>query len=99
MAYQANSAYLQISQMAFNQAISMQHEIGLARRHRANPKTTRLFRTMKWKTFKFLILNRAGRIAWDDGKKVLYLTYNKATKQLFNRIADSLTQQEFEKAA
>jgi hypothetical protein len=99
MAYQANSAYLQISQMAFNQSISMQHEMGLARRHRANPKTTRLFRTMKWKTFKFLILNRAGRIAWDDGKKVLFLTYNKATRQLYNRIADSLKWQDYKKAA
>lgn len=99
MVYQANSAYLQISQMAFNQSISMQHEMGLARRHHSNPKTTRLHRTMKWKTFKFLILNRAGRVAWDDGKKVLYLTYNKATKQLFNRIADSLKWQEFKKAA
>ena len=99
MAYQANSAYLQISQMAFNQSISMQHEMGLARRHLTNPKTTRLFRTMKWKTFKFLIINRVGRIAWDDGKKVLCLTYNKATKQLFNRIADSLKQTEFKKAA
>jgi hypothetical protein len=99
MAYQANSAYLQISQMAFNQSISMQHEMGLSRRHRANPKTTRIFKTMKWKTFKFLILNRAGRIAWDDGKKVLYLTYNKATKQLFNRISQSLNQKHFQKAA
>jgi len=99
MAYQANSAYLQISQMAFNQSISMQHEMGLARKHHANPKTTRRFRTMKWKTFKFLILNRAGRIAWDDGKKVLYLTYNKATKQLFDRIAYSSKWQEFKKAA
>jgi hypothetical protein len=44
-------------------------------------------------------INRAGRIAWDDGKKVLYLTYNKATKQLFGRIADSLKWQEFKKAA
>jgi hypothetical protein len=99
MAYQANSAYLQMSQMAFNQSISMQHDMGLARKHSANPKTTRLFRTMKWKTFKFLVLNRAGRIAWEDGKKVLYLSYNKATKQLFDRIADSLKLQEFKKAA
>jgi hypothetical protein len=85
--------------MAFNQSISMQHEMGLARRHRANPKTTRLFRTMKWKTFKFLILNRAGRIARDDGKKVLFLTYNKATRQLYNRIADSLKWEDYKKAA
>ena len=85
--------------MAYNQSISMQHEMGLARKHRANPKTTRLFRTMKWKTFKFLILNRAGRIAWDDGRIVLYLTYNKATKQLYNQIADSLKCEDYKKAA
>jgi len=30
---------------------------------------------------------------------LLYLTYNKATKQLFGRIADSLKWQEFKKAA
>ena len=84
--------------MAFNQSISMQHEMGLARRHHSNPKTILLHRTMKWKTFKFLILNRAERVAWDNGKKVLYLTYNKATKQLFNRTAGSLNWQEFNKA-
>ena len=54
---------------------------------------------MKWKTFKFLVLNRAGRIAWEDGKKVLYLSNNKGTEQLFDRIADSLKLQEFKKAA
>lgn len=97
--YQANSAYMQMSQMAYNLSISMQHEMGLTRRHPSNPKTTRIHRTMEWKTFRFLILNRAGRIAWDYGKRVLNLTYNKATKQLYDRIVSSLKHQEFKKAA
>lgn len=97
--YQANSAYMQMSQMAYNLSISMQHGMGLTRKHPSNPKTTRIYRTMEWKTFRFLILNRAGRIAWDCGKKVLNLTYNKATKQLYDRIVSSLKHQEFKKAA
>lgn len=97
--YQANSAYMQMSQMAYNLSISMQHEMGLARKHTSNPKATRIFQTMKWKTFRFLILNRAGRIGWERGKKVLHLTYNVATKQLYERIVKSLENQKFEKAA
>jgi len=97
--YQANSAYMQMSHMAYNLSISMQHEMGLARKNSSNPKTTRTYQTRKWKTFRFLILNRAGRIGWERGKKVLDLTYNKATKQLYDRIVRSLENQKFDKAA
>jgi len=98
-AYQANSAYMQMNQMAYNLSIAMQHEMGLTSKHPSNPKTTRIYRTMEWKIFRFLVLNRAGRIAWDHGKKVLNLTYNKATKQLYNRIVSALKNQKFKKAA
>jgi len=97
--YQANSAHMQMSQMAYNLAISMQHDMGLVRKQKANPKTTRIFRNMGWKTFRFLILNRAGRIAPDHGTKTLYLTFNNATKQLYDRIDASLREQDFKKAA
>jgi hypothetical protein len=97
--YQANSAYMQMSQMAHNLSISMQHEMGLSKQRQSNPKTTRIFKTMEWKTFRFLILNRAGRIAWDDGIKVLYLTFNKATKKLYDRIANYLNIEKLEEAA
>jgi hypothetical protein len=60
--YQANSAYFQLSQMAYNLSISLQHDMGLVKKQASNPKTTRLYRGWKWKTFRFLILNRAGRI-------------------------------------
>lgn len=97
--YQANSAYMQLSQMAYNLAVSMQHDMGLARKNKKNPKTTRKYRIMGWKTFRFLILNRAGRIALENGKKVLYLTTNKATNDIFDHIEASLKEQKFKKAA
>ena len=88
--YQANSAYFQISQMAYNLSLSLQHEMGLVKKHSTNPKRTRFYQGWKWKTFRFVILNRAGRIGWEQGSKVLYLTFNKATKQLYDRIGNTL---------
>ena len=97
--YQANSAYFQVSQMAYNLSISLQHDMGLVQKQASNPKTTRLYRGWKWKTFRFLILNRAGRIGWEQGTKVLYLTFNKATKHLYDRISNALNDQALKKAA
>lgn len=97
--YQANSAYMQISQMAYNLGISMQHSMGLSKKRTADRKRTRLLKIMEWKTFRFLILNRAGRIAWHKGKKVLEMTQNSATESLYNKISDSLKHIEFKKAA
>jgi hypothetical protein len=84
--YQANSAYFQVSQMAYNLSISLQHDMGLVQKQASNSKTTRLYRGWKWKTFRFLILNRAGRIGWEQGTKVLYLTFNKVTKHLYDHM-------------
>jgi hypothetical protein len=97
--YQANSAYFQVSQMAYNLSLSLQHEMGLVKKHSTNPKRTRFYQGWKWKTFRFLILNRAGRIGWDQGTKVLYLTFNKATKQLYDRIGNALNNPNLKKAA
>jgi hypothetical protein len=97
--YQANSAYFQVSQMAYNLSLSLQHEMGLVKKHLTNPKRTRFYQGWKWKTFRFLILNRAGRIGWDRGTKVLYLTFNKATKQLYERIGNALNNPNLKKAA
>jgi hypothetical protein len=97
--YQANSAYFQVSQMAYNLSLSLQHEMGLVKKHSTNPKRTRFYQGWKWKTFRFLILNRAGRIGWDQGTKVLYLTFNKATKQLHDRIGNALNNSTLKKAA
>jgi hypothetical protein len=97
--YQANSAFMQISQMAYNLSISMQQSMGLAKKRRDNLKHTRLYRMMEWKTFKFLILNRAGRISWAGGKKVLEMTQNSETQSLYEKISSSLSAVEEKKAA
>jgi hypothetical protein len=97
--YQANSAYMQVSQMAYNLSLSLQHEMGLVKKHSTNPKNTRFYQGWKWKTFRFLVLNRAGRIGWEQGSKVLYLTFNNATKQLYDRITNALNNQMLKKVA
>jgi len=97
--YQANSAYMQMSQMAYNLAISMQHDMDLASKRAKNKKKTRIFKTMKWKTVRFLLINRAGRINWVNGVKVLQMTRNKKTEELYEKISESLSQIEFKKAA
>jgi hypothetical protein len=97
--YQANSAYMQMSQMAYNLSISMQHSMGMAKTRDSKGKSTRMFKNLEWKTFRFLILNRAGRIAWRKGIKVIELTKNKETELLYNKISTTLTDIEIKKAA
>jgi hypothetical protein len=97
--YQANSAYMQVSQMAYNLATSMQHSMGLAKKRASNKKCTRLFQHMEWKTIRFLLINRAGRIAWENGTKILQMTKNQKTKQLYEDIESALSNIKFKKAA
>jgi hypothetical protein len=97
--YQANSAYMQMSQMAYNLATSMQHSMGLAQKRKANKKRTRLHKIMEWRTFRFLILNRAGKIGSDEGYKVLQMTENPETKSLYKEISASLEEIQLKKAA
>jgi len=58
-----------------------------------------MFKNLEWKTFRFLILNRAGSIAWRKGIKVLELTKNKETELLYKKIFTALTDCEIKKAA
>lgn len=97
--YQANSAYMQISQMAYNLSISMQHSMGMTKNRDGKGKSTRLFKNLEWKTFRFLVLNRAGRIAWHEGIKVIELTKNNETEALYQKILTALNSIEIKKAA
>ena len=97
--YQANSAYMQMSQMAYNLSISMQHSMGMSTVRDTKGKSTRKFKNIKWKTFRFLILNRAGRIAWRNGVKVIELTKNNETELLYRKISTTLNNVEIKKAA
>ena len=85
--------------MAYNLATSMQHSMGLAQKRKANKKFTRLHKIMEWRTFRFLILNRAGKIGWQDGYKVLQMTENPKTKSLYEAILNSLEEINLKKAA
>lgn len=96
--YQANSAYMQLSQMAYNLATSMQHSMGLARKRLPNKKRTRLFQYMEWKTIRFLLINRAGRIAWENGTKILQMTKNQKSEQLYQNIQSALSEAKLKKA-
>ena len=77
----------------------MQHSMGMATSRDANDKSTRKFKTVKWNTFRFLILNRAGRIAWRKGVKIIELTKNSETKLLYQKISGALDNLTFRKAA
>lgn len=88
--YQANSAYQQLSQMAYNLSISMQYGMGLATKRNCGKKVTRLYRTYEWRTLRFTFLNRAGRIVTMDGRKHLLVSKNEATRSLYSRIASAL---------
>lgn len=67
--YYGNSVYMQMRQMAYNLATSMQYSMLLDKRRKPNKKCTRVHRIMEWRTFRFLIMNCAGRIAWQNEKK------------------------------
>jgi hypothetical protein len=85
--------------MAYSLAISMQHNMGLAIKRANNKKKARVFKTMEWKTIRFLLVNRAGRISWEKGVKVLQMTRNERTKELYEKISQSLSKIEIKKAA
>jgi len=73
--------------------------MGMSSGRDSKGKSTRKFKSIKWQTFRFIILNRAGRIAWRKGKKVIELTKNKKTELLYSKIAATLNDFEFKKAA
>jgi hypothetical protein len=88
--YQANSAYLALSQMAYNLSLSMRQDVGLAER-RPNAKRTRFLKTWKMTAFRFLVVFKAGRITQRNGKRTLTMGDNKATQELYRRIGLGLT--------
>lgn len=87
--YQANSAYLALSQMAYNLSLSMRHDVGLVE-ERYNLKRTRFLKTWKMTAFRFLVMFKAGRITQRNGKRILALGDNEATQALYHRIGVGL---------
>jgi DDE family transposase len=88
--YGANSAWLQLSVLAHNLMRSFQLHATLATPKPRSRKRTYSYRIASMKTLRFLLINRAARLARISGRKVLRFSYNPATENLYDRVTDHL---------
>jgi hypothetical protein len=88
--YGANSAWQQISVLAHNLIRSFQLRSTLASPKARSRKRTYAFVLRSMKTIRFLIINRAARLARIDGRRVLRFAHNPATEVLYDRLSDRL---------
>jgi hypothetical protein len=87
--YSANSAWQQLSILAYNVARSFQLDTMAKPKPRSRKRTyAYLLRSMR--TVRFLLVARAGRLTRIDGRNVLRLTANAATQHLYAKIAHAL---------
>src|SRR5881628_3851274 len=87
--YGANSAWQQLSVLAYNVARSFQLDTGAAPHRRSRKRTyTYVLRSMR--TLRFTLVARAGRLARIGGRQVLRLTFNPATAALYTRLGQRL---------
>jgi hypothetical protein len=87
--YGANSAWQQLSVLAYNLARSFPLDTGAAPRRRSRKRTyTYVLRSMR--TLRFTLVARAGRLARIGGRHVLRLTFNPATAALYTRLEQRL---------
>jgi hypothetical protein len=88
--YAANSAWQQLSVLTHNLMRAFQLETGIARAKPRPRKRTARYRLLTMKTLRFLLIARAGRLARIGGRRVLRLTANPATEQLYDRTSRAL---------
>jgi len=88
--YGANSAWLQLSILAHNLMRSFQLHSTLATPKPPSRKRTYSYRIASMKTLRFLLINRAARLARISGRKVLPFSSNAATETLYDRVTDHL---------
>jgi hypothetical protein len=88
--YGANSAWLQLSVLAHNLMRSFQLHSTLAPAKPRSLKRTYAYRIASMKTLRFLLINRAARLARIAGRNVLRFSQNSATQQLFDRVAQRI---------
>ena len=69
---------------------ALQLHTGIAPGKRRPRKRTALYRLLTMKTLRFLLIARAGRLARIRGRRLLRLTANPATRQLYDRTARAL---------
>lgn len=84
--YGANSAWLQLSILAHNLMRSFQLQVALATAKPRSRKRTYAYRIASMKTLRFLLINRAARLARIAGRNVLRFSHNPPTRHLFDQI-------------
>ena len=88
--YGANSAWQQLCVLAHNLMRSFQLHLSLATPKPPSRKRTYAYRIASMKTLRFLLINRAARLARISGRKVLRFSANPATESLYDRILSRL---------
>jgi hypothetical protein len=88
--YGANSAWQQLCVLAHNLMRSFQLHLGLATPKPPSRKRTCSYRIASMKTLRFLLINRAARLARISGRKVLRFSSNPATETLYDQIVNRL---------
>ena len=88
--YGANSAWLQLCVLAHNLMRSFQLHLSLATPKPSSWKRTYSYRIASMKTLRFLLINRAARLARISGRKVLRFSSNPAIESLYDRIINRL---------
>jgi Transposase DDE domain group 1 len=88
--YGANSAWLQLCVLAHNLMRSFQLYLKLATPKPRSRKRTYSYRIASMKTLRFLLINRAARLARISGRKVLRFSANPATESLYDQILTRL---------
>ena len=88
--YGANSAWQQLSILAHNLMRSFQLHSTLATAKPRSRKRTYSYRIASMKTLRFLLINRAARLARISGLRNLRFSANPATEALYERIAERL---------
>ena len=87
--YGANSAWQQLSILAYNVARSFQLAT-IAEPRRRSRKRTYAYVLRSMHTLRFLLITRAGRLTRIGGRNVLRLAQNPATEALYSRVQHAL---------
>jgi len=87
--YGANSAWQQLSVLAHNLFRNFQLDTGAEPKPRSR-KRTYAYLLQSLRTFRFLVIARAGRLTRIDGRNVLRLTQNPSVQHLYDRLQHAL---------
>jgi hypothetical protein len=87
--YGANSAWQQLSVLAHNLFRNLQLDTGAEPKPRS-PKRTYAYLLQSIRTFRFLVIARAGRLTRIDSRNVLRLAQNPSVQQFYERLEHAL---------